>query len=157
MSLWLGLRFAMNFGEIQTLKSNSGNCRDISRAEMLTIAGQCWRMPLIPALGKQKQVDFWVRDQPSLQSEFQDSQSYTEKPCLEKQKHKTKQTKKKMLTINTEFLGSVPSICVKWHTTTCNSRRFHALWLLASYTHIATKLIHYIHIAINLYIRQINK
>jgi hypothetical protein len=27
-------------------------------------------------------VDFWVRDQPDLQSEFQDSQGYTEKPCL---------------------------------------------------------------------------
>jgi hypothetical protein len=43
-------------------------------------------MPLIPALGRQRQVDFWVRGQPGLQSEFQDSQGYTEKPCLEKQK-----------------------------------------------------------------------
>jgi hypothetical protein len=33
-----------------------------------------------------------VRGQPGLQSEFQDSQSYTEKPCL---KNKTKQNKKK--------------------------------------------------------------
>jgi hypothetical protein len=31
-------------------------------------------------------VNFWVRGQPGLQSEFQDSQGYTEKPCLEKQK-----------------------------------------------------------------------
>jgi hypothetical protein len=31
----------------------------------------------------------------SLQSEFQDSQGYTEKPCLEKQKNKTKQKQKK--------------------------------------------------------------
>ena len=30
-----------------------------------------WRMPLIPALGRQR---------PGLQSEFQDSQGYTEKP-----------------------------------------------------------------------------
>jgi hypothetical protein len=30
--------------------------------------------PLIPALGRQRQVDFWVRGQPGLQSEFQDSQ-----------------------------------------------------------------------------------
>jgi hypothetical protein len=29
--------------------------------------------------------------QPGLQSEFQDSQGYTEKPCLEKPKNKTKQ------------------------------------------------------------------
>jgi hypothetical protein len=27
-------------------------------------------------------VDFWVRGQPGLQREFQDSQGYTEKPCL---------------------------------------------------------------------------
>jgi hypothetical protein len=41
-------------------------------------------MPLIPALRRQRQADFWVPPQPGLQSEFQDSQSYTEKPCLEK-------------------------------------------------------------------------
>jgi hypothetical protein len=45
-------------------------------------------MPLIPALGRQRQADFWVRGQPGLQSEFQDSQGYSEKPCLEKQKTK---------------------------------------------------------------------
>jgi hypothetical protein len=33
-----------------------------------------------------RQVDFWVWGQLGLQSEFQDSQDYTEKPCLEKQK-----------------------------------------------------------------------
>jgi hypothetical protein len=43
-------------------------------------------MPLIPALGRQRQADFCVRGQPGLQSEFQNSQSYTEKPCLEKLK-----------------------------------------------------------------------
>jgi hypothetical protein len=45
-------------------------------------------MPLIPALGRQRQADFWVRGQPGLQSELQDSHGYTEKPCLEKQKKK---------------------------------------------------------------------
>jgi hypothetical protein len=50
-------------------------------------------MPLIPALGRQRQTDLWVRGQPGLQSEFQDSQGYTEKPCLEKQTNKTKQNK----------------------------------------------------------------
>jgi hypothetical protein len=50
-----------------------------------------WRTPLIPALSRKRQADFWVRGQPGLQSEFQDSQSYTEKPCLEK-----KQTNKKL-------------------------------------------------------------
>jgi hypothetical protein len=56
-----------------------------------------WHTPLIPALGRQSQADFWVQDQPGLQSEFQDSQGYIEKPCLEKTKqNKTnKQTNKK--------------------------------------------------------------
>ena len=49
----------------------------------------------IPALGRQRQADFWVRGQPGLQSEFQDSQSYTEKPCLKKNKNKNKNKKKK--------------------------------------------------------------
>jgi hypothetical protein len=43
-------------------------------------------MPLIPALGRQRQEDFWVRGQPGLQSEFQDNQGDTEKPRLEKTK-----------------------------------------------------------------------
>jgi hypothetical protein len=50
-------------------------------------------MLLILAL-RQRQADFWVWGQPGLQSEFQDSQGYTEKPCLEKQTKKQKQTKK---------------------------------------------------------------
>jgi hypothetical protein len=53
-------------------------------------AGQWWRTPLIPALRRQRQADFRVRGQPGLQSEFQDSQDYTEKPCLEKPKKKKK-------------------------------------------------------------------
>jgi hypothetical protein len=32
-----------------------------------------------------------IRGQPGLQSEFQDSQGYTEKPCLEKQTNKKNQ------------------------------------------------------------------
>ena len=38
--------------------------------------------PLIPALGRQKQVDLGVYGQPGLQSRFQSSQGYTEKPFL---------------------------------------------------------------------------
>jgi hypothetical protein len=49
-------------------------------------ARQWWRIPVILADGRQRQVDFWVLDQPGLQSEFQDSQGYTEKPCLKKPK-----------------------------------------------------------------------
>ena len=56
-------------------------------------------MPLIPALERQRQADLRVQGQPGLQGEFQDSQGYTEKPCLEKttppkkkpKKNKTKQ------------------------------------------------------------------
>ena len=43
-------------------------------------------MPLIPALGRQSQADFWVQGQPGLQSEFQDGQGYTDKSCLKKKK-----------------------------------------------------------------------
>jgi hypothetical protein len=50
-------------------------------------------MPLIPALERQRQTDLCVEGQPVLQSEFQDSQGYTEKPCLGKQTNK--QTNKK--------------------------------------------------------------
>jgi hypothetical protein len=35
---------------------------------------------LIPALGRQREAGRFL--QPGLQSEFQDSQDYTEKPCL---------------------------------------------------------------------------
>jgi hypothetical protein len=52
-------------------------------------------MPLIPALRRQRQADFWVWGQPDLQSEFQDSQDYTEKPCLGKKEKKKKKKKKK--------------------------------------------------------------
>jgi len=47
-----------------------------------------WHTLLIPALGRQRQADVWVQGQPGLQSEFQDSQGYTEKHCLEKPKRK---------------------------------------------------------------------
>jgi hypothetical protein len=38
-----------------------------SSAKWIPWAGQWWRMPLIPALGRQRQADFWVRGQPGLQ------------------------------------------------------------------------------------------
>ena len=58
-------------------------------------ARQWWCMPVIAALGKQRQADFCARGQPDLQSEFQDSQDPTEKPCLEKNNNKKKNKKKK--------------------------------------------------------------
>jgi hypothetical protein len=42
-------------------------------------------MLVIPALGRQRQVDFLVPGQPGLQSEFQDSEDYTEKTYLKKE------------------------------------------------------------------------
>jgi hypothetical protein len=59
------------------------------------LSGQWWYMPLIPALRRQKQVDFWVQGKPGLQSEFQDSQGYPEKPCLENKNKKITQIIKK--------------------------------------------------------------
>jgi hypothetical protein len=50
-----------------------------------------WCMPLIPALGRQRQADFWVRGQPGLQSELQDSQGYLYRETLS---WKTKQKKR---------------------------------------------------------------
>jgi hypothetical protein len=47
------------------------------------------KIELCSAYLNMRQADFWVRGQPGLQSEFQDSQSYTKKPCLKKQ-NKTK-------------------------------------------------------------------
>ena len=47
-------------------------------------------MSLIPTLGRQRRADFWIRGQPGLQSEFQDSQGSTEKPCLKKKRKERK-------------------------------------------------------------------
>jgi hypothetical protein len=43
-----------------------------------------------PSIWEAEASNFWVRGQPGLQSEFQDSQSYTEKPCLETKQNKQK-------------------------------------------------------------------
>jgi hypothetical protein len=58
----------------------------INSLKNATLLQVWWPTPLVLALERQRQVDFWVWGQPGLQSEFQDSQGYTEKPCLEKKK-----------------------------------------------------------------------
>ena len=66
-------------------------------------------MPLIPALGRQKQGDFWVWGQSGPQSKFQNSQGDTEKPCLENKtkqnKNKNKQTNKQKWCLHEIILG----------------------------------------------------
>ena len=47
------------------------------------LAGQWWRTPLIPALGRQKQVDFWDWGQPGLHTMA--ARATQRKPCLKKQ------------------------------------------------------------------------
>jgi hypothetical protein len=56
-------------------------------------------------------VDFWVRGQPGLQSEFQDSQGNTEKPCLKKKKNKKTKKKKKSLTVGWRDGSVIMKIC----------------------------------------------
>jgi hypothetical protein len=75
-------------------------------------AGQWWHTPLIPALGRQRQADFWVWGQPGLQSEFQDSQDYTEKPCLEKPKQTTPPQKKNKEKERKKMLRYNPRVCI---------------------------------------------
>jgi hypothetical protein len=52
-----------------------------------------WLMPLIPALRRQRQANLWVWGQPGLQSVFQDSQGYIERPCFKNNKNKTNSNK----------------------------------------------------------------
>ena len=58
-------------------------------------AGMWWRTPFFPEFGRQRQEDFCVPCQPALQSEFQDSQGYTEKTMSPKTTTKEKMKSKK--------------------------------------------------------------
>ena len=58
------------------------NLKHVNVSITIKWAGHWWCMPLITALGRQRQPDLWVRSQPGLHSELQDSQGYTEKPIL---------------------------------------------------------------------------
>jgi hypothetical protein len=74
-------------------------------------------MPLIPALGRKWQVALGARGHSALQSECQESQGYTEQPCLKnKQKKKIEagETAQWLRTLSSlpEDPGSIPSIHV---------------------------------------------
>jgi hypothetical protein len=70
--------------------------------KILKVSQVWWHTPLIPALGRPLQADFWVRGHPGLQSEFQDSHGYMEKLCPKKKKKilEVKMAKYKMLKWN---------------------------------------------------------
>jgi hypothetical protein len=82
-----------------------------------------WHTPLIPALGRERQANFWVRGQPGLQSEFQDSQDYTEKSCLKKPNQKRKKKKKDL------FLSTSPKsqLFSRTRTTTTNLNTYQII------------------------------
>jgi hypothetical protein len=83
-----------------------------------------WCTPLIPALGRQRQADFWVQSQPGLQSEFQDSQDYTERPCLKKPKKKKKKIKKKITNrVHVRFLVHNSNVILQ------NWIKLHLTWI----------------------------
>jgi hypothetical protein len=76
-----------------TQGTSTWNSLSLELTKKTSLSRAWWRTRLVPALGRQRQVDFWVQGQSGLQSEFQDSQGYTEKPCLEKKKTKNKKTR----------------------------------------------------------------
>ena len=64
-----------------------------------------WSMPLIPALGRQRQAGTHrVPGQPGLHSKFQTSQGYIVRPCLKTKQNKSRNSKK-ILTITSPYQG----------------------------------------------------
>lgn len=64
---------------------------------------------------RQRQAYLYIQGQPALQSEFQDSQDYAEKPCLAKQKQ-TKKSHKNTITKSYHLMQI--KLQVKHHTPT---------------------------------------
>jgi hypothetical protein len=57
---------------------------DLQAIKIIIIGWVWWRMPLIPALWRQRQADFWVQGQTGLQSEFQETRAIQRKPVSKK-------------------------------------------------------------------------
>jgi hypothetical protein len=93
--------------------------------------------PLIPALGRQRQANFWVRGQPGLQSEFQVSQGYTEKPCLEKQKKKKKKQRGMRTNVYHGFHHSTVRTLARSKQETPRPLRTRVLYLAPGFLFIA--------------------
>jgi hypothetical protein len=83
-------------------------------------ARKLWYTPLIPALGRQRQVDFWVQGQPCLQSEFQAGQPGLHREILSWKKQKNKRHKTS-LSIN--FLNTY----IFFHIYTKKHNRFYTV------------------------------
>jgi hypothetical protein len=71
---------------VSHMKQKDGSYFDMHSVSLCFLIS---KLSPIPALGRQ--ANFWVQGQPGLQSEFQDSQGYTEKPCFEKQQQQQHQ------------------------------------------------------------------
>ena len=99
-----------------------GNSFKIQQQQLTRMLAGQWRcMPLVPALGRQRQVDFWVWDQPGLQSELVPGQPGLHRETLS-QKTKDKQTKDLFLfnenvqSLNKAFWDPPSGLCIyRWH------------------------------------------
>ena len=76
-------------------------------------------IPLMPAFERQKQMNLWVQGQPGLQTEFQDSQGYTEKPCLVRKKDSGREFKVILDCIRLWFQNKQ-----KWSMNACNCGQY---------------------------------
>ena len=62
-------------------------------------AGRWWRSPVIPVLWEAEAGGFLSQGQPGLQSEFQDSQGYMDKPCLKQEERRKERKERKRMNL----------------------------------------------------------
>jgi hypothetical protein len=77
-------------------------------------AGQWWHMPLIPALGRQRQADFWVLGRPGLQVNSRTVRASQGNP-VSKKKNKKQKTETKKQTQKTKRTPQFKSAGWCWH------------------------------------------